>query len=246
MFLFVFILLSLIISRPTFAASTPYLNELNISGTQWVEIYNPDTASVDLTGWKIGNQSGSQFTIGSLNIGATSYASVTLNPTIFKNDESNYVELLNSSGSVDRAPSYSPNTLSGYSWSRQSKDNWCVANTSQNAANNACLVTPTPTPTVTPTATITPIKASTPTPTKEPTPTLEVAPTLEPTSSVPTPTTAVATIGTAINTGVTTSSVSAPKSHNIGIIFIIAGGILLLIPLIITQAPKWKAKIFKK
>lgn len=244
MLLFVLILFSLIFTQPVLGASNPFLTEVNISDSQWVEIYNPDNTSINLNGWKIGNQSGPQTTISSLEIGATSFAVFTISPSIFKTGESNYVELWNGGNSISRAPSF-PSNLGSSSWSRQSENNWCVIGSTKNSPNNSC---PTPTPTLTPTPTptkvpsIAPIASASATPTKGPTPTLEVAPTLEPTSAIPTTAPEV----TSNTVEPTIPSEPAPKSNNLGVIFIAAGAILLLTPLIITQAPKWKAKLSRK
>lgn len=244
MLLFVLILISLIFTQPALGASNPFLTEVNISDSQWVEIYNPDNTSINLSGWKIGNQSGSQTTISSLEIGATSFAVFTISPSIFKTDESNYVELWNGENSVSRAPSF-PSNLGSSSWSRQSENNWCVIGSTKNSPNNSC-PTPTPilTPTLTPTKTpsVIPTASVLATPTKEPTPTLEVAPTLEPTS-IPDP----SVQGTQVTSVETTpSSNPKPKKNNIGIIFIITGGLLLISPLLITQIQKWREKALRK
>ena len=227
MLFFVLILFSFIFSGPVFATSTPYLTELNVGGSQWVEIYNPGDASVNLNGWKIGNQSGPQTTITSLEIGATSYAVFTIDPTIFKVEDSNYVELWNDSNSIYRAPSYSPNTLSDRSWSRQTETNWCVANSSKGTQNNSCYVSATVTPTLTPT----------------PKPTIEIAPTLEPTT-IPKPTAVLSIQPESV--GTTTISEPTPKSKNLGLIFIIIGALLLISPLLITKIQQWKIKSPKR
>lgn len=246
MFLFVLIIFSFIFSKPAQAASTPYFTELNVASPQWVEIYNPGDTVVNLNGWQVANQSGTKATITNLEIGVTSYAVFTIDPTIFKVDESNYVELWNGSSSISRAPSYSPNTLSDRSWSRQSENSWCVASSSKGTQNNSCYVSATATPTPTLTPTITPTKATTPTIT--PKPTIEIAPTLEPTI-IPEPTSiSIPTVSDTqiANADTDVSSEVKPKKNNIGLIFIFIGGLLLLSPLLITKIQQWRTKSSKR
>lgn len=236
---------------PTFTQN-PYLTEVvpnPSTGFEWVEIYNPNNTKINLSGWIIGDSTSSnRKTISNLEISPNSYATFEITSSILNNNDSDYAELWNGNNSISRAPSY-PSNIGNFSWSRQSENNWCATNSSKNSSNNSCITptsTATSTPAPTPTSTVTPTKASTitptvtlsPTPTKQPTPTLEVAPTLEPTN-IPDPMVQGAQVTSAEAIG---SNDSKPKGNNLGIIFIVTGGLLLLSPLIITKIQQWKEK----
>lgn len=238
-----------VVPTPAFSQN-PYITEVMpnpSSGNEWVEIYNPNDIKITLTGWYINdstNSSTNRRSVNNFEINAKSYAVFELDKNIFNNTEDDYVELWNGNNSISRAPSY-PSNIGNSSWSRRSSSEWCVTENSKGTENKSCLnptPTTTPTPTLTPTPTKAPTSTLTPTqtitPTSEPTPTIEVAPTLEPTlASDP------SVLGSqTTSSGTTISDDDSPKSNSLGVVFIVAGGILLLSPLIITQIQKWKLK----
>ena len=65
----------------TFAGiATPVLiNEFTAKGTEWVELYNPTGASVDLTGWKLSDGEGDDLLSGSIAAGGYIVQNTSLN-----------------------------------------------------------------------------------------------------------------------------------------------------------------------
>ena len=164
------------------------INEFVITSTQWVELYNKGSSSVDISGWFIDDNGGTEkYTIP---------AGTTIAPSEFKVFESSsfnfntasadMAQLINGSSVVD-SYSYSqgPN---GASYGRQSdgSNTWVAfASSTKGSSNNSSTVVPTPTftPSPTPTPSNTPTPQNTPTPTKTPTPGATSTPTKTPTAT---------------------------------------------------------------
>lgn len=168
---------------------------------QWVEIYNKGSSAINIGGWFIDDDGGTQkFTIPS---------GTTINPSEFKVFESgnfnldwasgDTVKLLNGA-SIEDSYSYDtgPGTNKSYGRDTDGIGNWVVFNSlTKGSSNNTPFpeptTTPTPVPTNTPTPTPSPVATSTPTKTPTPTskPTNTPTPTKTPTptpSRTPTPT----------------------------------------------------------
>ncbi|MDO8452262.1 MAG: lamin tail domain-containing protein [bacterium] len=191
----------LTLTHPAFAAV--YVNEFlpNPSGpssedTEWIEIYNSDSSSIDLTGWQIDDESGGStpYTIPSgtmlTNNGFLVFEKSTTN--IALNNTGDSVRILNSSGSEIDVYSYPSSTTEDISYGRitDGGSTWSTFSaTTKGSSNNSGtpIVTPTPTNTNTPTPTKTPTNTPTPTSASSSTPTNTPTPTKKPTST-PTPT----------------------------------------------------------
>lgn len=156
---------------------------------EWVEVYNPTSSSVDLTGWKIGkNKAGSVSLSGSIE--SYAYKKVVFSPglandgfavTLFESgaDSTDVTKALESfpSGYAQNATTTTlescPNTTLVTSWMKEG-ETWKITTTISPDAQNSytALVTPTPSPTATPLATASPTPTASPTtaPTATPTP----------------------------------------------------------------------------
>lgn len=149
------------------------INEFAVEPSQWVELYNKGSSTLNISGWFIDDSGGSQkYTIPD---------NTTLTPSEFRVFESgifnfntastDVAQLLNGSN-VEDSYSY-PSAPNGASYGRQSDggNDWVVfATETKGSSNNSAVIVPTPT--FTPSPTLTPTKVpNTPTPTKTPTPT---------------------------------------------------------------------------
>lgn len=160
---------------------------------QWVELYNKGTEIINISGWFIDDNGGTQkFTIPS---------GTDINPSEFKIFESSYFNLnwtsedtINLLNGATLEDSYSyltgPGLNNSYGRDVDGVGNWVVFNSpTKGSTNNTSTPVPTATPTIIPSATPT----NTPTPTKTPTPTPTTKPTstpkVPPPTKTPTPTT---------------------------------------------------------
>lgn len=185
---FLTILLFFFISKTPVFAGDVVINEFLVDpdAQQWVELYNKGTEVVNISGWFIDDNGGTQkFTIPS---------GTNINPSEFKTLESSFFNLnrtsadsINLLNGITLEDSYSyavgPGVNNSYGRDIDGVGNWVIFNSpTKGSTNNASTPVPTATPTFAPSATPT----NTPTPTKTPTPT----PTTKPTSTpkIPTPT----------------------------------------------------------
>jgi hypothetical protein len=103
--------------------------ELNPPGTdygnEWLELYNPTSSSIDLSGWKIYTSGGRVYKIPDYTIIAPNSYIVVSFKMIFLNNENEYVILKDSTGAiVDQSPTISDVANNEYTWQRypNSKD----------------------------------------------------------------------------------------------------------------------------
>lgn len=196
-FLF-FISLFFFVVVPKSFATDIVINEFLVDpdSSQWVELYNKGSSSIDISGWFIDDDGGSQkFTIP---------ANTVINSNEFKIFESGLfnlnrgsadtIQLINGSITED---SYNYTIVSGennsYGRKTDGTGEWVLfSSPTKGSSNNNSTIIPSPTPTLsnTPTPTVTQVP---PTPTKTPTPTPTSKPTSTPkpsSSPTPAPTTA--------------------------------------------------------
>src|SRR5262245_10573559 len=139
------------------------------TGAEWVELFNPNPIDVDLSGWKVDDDTISppQTTIGAgVIIPANSLLVVLLTTNILNDTGSDAVQLLDLTGNPGDIEPYSSATA-GKSFARvpDASATWVKGTPSQGQWN--VLPGPTPVPTYTPTPTSTP--TDTPLPTNTPT-----------------------------------------------------------------------------
>lgn len=163
--------------------------------TEWIELYNTTSASVDLSNWQLDdvvNGGASPYTIPAGTTiaanGFLAFEKATTNIGLNNTDDS--VRLIDSNGTELDSYSYS-STLEDFSYGRTTdgSNTWVNFSTYTKGSSNSGGVqvtpTPSPTPTLTPTPTPTPTPTSTPTPTPTPSPTSTTTASATPT---PTPT----------------------------------------------------------
>jgi hypothetical protein len=237
------------------------INEYMADATpEWVELVNNNNFSVSIANWKLGDSTTNTKPIPSTTIPPNGYFTFDI-AGFFLNNNSDSVKIIDSSDTLIDSTSYT-STSPTYSWTKNTS--WCLAIQSKGSSNNSCYVTPTPIPTSTsvptstsaPTATLIPSNTSTPTPSNSPTttkyptstplPTLEIFPTLppEPTAVIE-PTVYLPDAPTISDpqvlgdmifpTPTKTPSKFTTSPTTIAIIFIILGGILLLIPILLIK-----------
>lgn len=189
--LFIGLLFVFLLPQDVFAQNDVIINEFLVEpdAQQWVELFNQGVTSVDISGWFIDDNGGTQkFTIPS----GTSIA-----PGEFKVFESSSFNLNTASAdevrlfngaTIEDSYAYNKSPGNGISYGRvvDGSNSWGIfANPTKGSTNN--VTTPLPTATATPTEVPTPTR--TPTPTKVPTPTHTPTPTKSPTpTKVPTST----------------------------------------------------------
>ncbi len=172
--------------KPTIVQANVVINEVHpnpLSGPEWVEIYNPDAESYELTGWTIEDQLSSStvaYTFGASTIQPGQFLVAEL-PSTKLNNTSDGATLKNSQGQIIDQMSYT-STTAGQSWSR-SPDGSGTFQLSQPTFNSAN--TPPTSPTPQPSASPVPEPSTTPSSTPSPSPI--PSPTASPTSS-PSPT----------------------------------------------------------
>lgn len=221
------------------------------SDTEWTEIYNNNDNQVQLTKWKLKTETTTRNIPDNTIINPKSF--YIFNTTNFYSDTvpktANIIDQNNNQ--IDSAGSYPAGLDNGLSWSKQIDNHWCQTFPSSNQVNSDCYSPPTLTPTDTPPPPNTPTPTLAPTSTNIPTPTITLTPTI---IFIPSPSCTdipeIITTFTPTPTGsvlsVSINSESSPESKktdslakNIPVIFMTAGGILLAVPLVITEFKKF-------
>ena len=154
-------------SKPQESYAKVYISEAMVypqtSESEWIELYNDNDFSVDLTNWYIDDieNGGSLPKILNINIEPKSYAVFNLTSSMFNNN-GDAVRLLDFNKNFKDGFEYSDGTQ-GKSWGRTSfeNDNFCLQEPTKNLKNSSCLVpTNSPTPTSNPTPTFFPTLTS--------------------------------------------------------------------------------------
>jgi hypothetical protein len=229
-------------------SSNIFITEVSpTSDTEWTEIYNANNGQVQLVKWKLQTETTTRNIPDNTLINSKSY--YVFNSTNFLSDSiPKTVKIVDQTGTqIDAAASYPANLDNGLSWSRQSDSFWCQTFPSSGQSNSGCYVPPSLAPTITntptPTPTNLPSPTSTPTPTNTPPPpTITLAPVNTPEIVLPTETPPTIT-GSVLSISISSESSEESKSgfslaNSLPIIFIAVGGILLAVPLIITELKK--------
>ncbi len=227
-----------------------YLNEISpTSDTEWVELYNDHDIPVQLNKWKLQTESSTRNLPDNLLIPPHSY--YIFNSSNFLSDPvGKTVKLVDQSGlPIDLSFIYPANMDNGLSWSKQSSTLWCLTLPSSQQSNFSCYTPPTDTPKPQPSAVaISPTTTPSPslTPSLSPTSTVVPTPELSPTSFpylTPEPSPAV-TSGSVLSSTDSVNDSPAESLFSLSsvmpLIFIVSGGILLLIPLIVREINKNK------
>ncbi len=185
-----FIIASYILVKPLFASSI-VINELMphpSPGSDWIEIYNPDSDNTNLSNWTLVDSTSTMKTLSGTIV---SNGFATFDVTNRLNNSGDSIYLKDPSGNI--IDNYSYNSDPGMNKSiGRSPDggNWTVLASSSKGSSNGeqssstPTPTPKPTPTPTPKPTIKPSPTPSPTPTHTPTPT----PTISPEANAPTST----------------------------------------------------------
>ncbi len=170
---------------PTRAFATLYINEFSsgTSGSDWVEIYNSDSSSVDLSNYIVRDSTSSNKHDLSGSIGGNSFISFDWDNNLNNDGDTIRLLLKSDESMIDQIVYGSSGTAapSGSATSGRSPDgsaNWTILSSSSKGSSNnsatpvpTATPTPTPNPTATPTPTTQAAATNTPTPTKTPTPT---------------------------------------------------------------------------
>lgn len=230
------------------------INEFQVepSNTQWVELYNKGQQAVDISGWVIDDDGGTQKYIIGNNISLPSQKCLSFQSGNFNFDiaSSDSARLIVNNETVDNySYSVSPGENISFGRSVDGGDTWITFNNPSrdklNSTGEVCLVpTPTPTPTLTPVPTSVPtssptntgVPAATPTTKPLPTPTLFISSTIKKVSPtinlIISPTdypTEVETTGTVLGESVESTSVGKGKGKELPIFFLLLGsGIMFL------------------
>lgn len=170
---------------PERAFAALYINEFSSStNPDWVEIYNSDPTSVDLTNYSVKDASTNSHALSG-SIGGNSFITFDWNDNL--NNGGDTIKLFLNDSLVDEVV-YGANGTAAPTGSQTAgripdgSPTWALFTTAtKGSTNNSPTVAPTPTPTPTaiptptpthaPTPTLTPTSAPTPTPTHTPTPT---------------------------------------------------------------------------
>jgi hypothetical protein len=191
-----FILLLVLLIFPFKVSAALYINEFSAGTTDmdWVEIYNSDSTSVDMSGYILRDSTSSNKLDLTGTLSGSSYLVFDWNNKL--NNDGDTIRLLKTDESVVDQVTYGDSgsvpAPSGSQTAGRLSDgapNWVlfVSNT-KGLPNNASSVvptsTPSPTPTSTPTPTPTRTPTSTPAPTATPTPTPTIKINLTPTPTI--------------------------------------------------------------
>lgn len=221
------------------------------SETEWIELFNQNDCPVQLNKWKLQTETATRNLPDNLVIDSNSF--FIFNSTNFLSDSTpKTVKLVDQAGAqIFISSAYPANLDNGLSWSKQSDNSWCSANPSPQQPNSGCYTPPTdtPKPTATSTPPPTPIPSVPPTITSTPIPTISPGP--FPTSSeedfsktddsdFADREQSPGLVLSAEDSFSIESSSSALKfpAAALSIVFIVLGGILLLIPLVISEIKK--------
>ena len=212
------------------------LNEIMpYSSTEWIEIYNRNNFDVKLTNWTIEDNISNTKNIPDIIIETNSLAIFEFS-SLLNNDQSDTLNLYNQDHQLINTYTYPSNNFDlTKSWSNVD-GTWCKTNTSKGAVNNSCL-SPTSTPTPSPTITPTPTKTLTPTPTPTPKITNTPSPTPDEEEVTFEQESEIEEEGSVLGQS---QEKSKDKKNYLPLFFILAGGLLLLSPLIVTTLKKWQ------
>lgn len=187
---YIFLVLLLFLIFPQKVDAQVVINEFQISPDQWIELYNKGESDIDISGWIIDDNGGTEkYNISDSTI-LKSKKCISFQSGKFNWSQSDdTVKLLNSTSELQEEYSYTTGPASDISIGRvvdgdgdlivlttQTKDNY-------NSTGESCLA-PTPSPSPSPTPTNSPTTAPTQAPTSAPTasPTIKPTPTKTPTS----------------------------------------------------------------
>lgn len=202
-------LLFIIFSRVTFAADI-VINEFQVepSSSQWVELYNKGISSVDISGWAIDDDGGTEKFIipNGTQLNSNAFQVFESSKFNLNTSSSDTIRLLNNDEVID-SYNYSKSPGSGISYGRitDGTGDWFTYNPPTKGASNNT-VTPLPTTTPSPTNTPTPQPA---TPTSVPTNT--PAPPSSTPTKIPAPTTVTPTPTKQLSPSPTIVLPTAPK-----------------------------------
>lgn len=175
--------------QSTFAADI-IINEFSVSSPQWIELYNKGNSVVNISGWFIDDDSGSQkYTVpDNTSIAPSEFKVFESSLFNFNTSSADTAQLLNGSN-IEDSYSYTKGP-DGKSFGRKTDGvgEWVTFLTdTRGASNNSSAIVPTATdtPTSTPVPTDTPkVPTPTRTPTPQNTPTPTKTPTLVPTEKI--------------------------------------------------------------
>lgn len=193
----VFILLFCIFSFPKNVFAALYINEFSSSSnSDWVEIYNSDSSSVDLTNYIVKDASTNTHNLSG-SIDGNSFITFDWNDNLNNNGDT--IKLTLNDNVIDEVV-YGANGIAAPTGNQTAgripdgSSTWTLFTTAtKGSTNNSPTVAPTPTPSPSPSPTPTPTKSPTPSP--SPTPTKAPTPTPTPTKA-PTPTPATSSKNT--------------------------------------------------
>ncbi len=148
---------------------------------EWVEIYNDEDKSIDLTGFTITDATNKKLKLNVDNIAALGFVIATASSGVLNNNDGDTVILKNNSNEIIESIAYSGSFNAEKSYFRcpNGGGNWFISTAiTKNSSNDGACNSLTPTPTSTPTPTITPTPHPSATPTLTPHPTITTAPTI--------------------------------------------------------------------
>lgn len=213
--------------QPHIIFAAVVINEIQVepASSQWVELYNTGPDTVDITGWAIDDNAGTQKFIipasTALPVGTCiSFQSGNFNWNTSSNDSA---LLLSGETRIDEyAFSKSPGDSMSFARNPDGTGDWTTSSAPSrdrlNSSGAPC-TTPTPTPTIIPTATPTYNPTPTKSPTNTPTPTNTPIPTATPTSAstqaAATPTPAKKNIPTPTKVSITSTPIITPTQDDV-------------------------------
>ncbi len=206
----------IIFSFPQKIYAALYINEFSSSGSSdWVEIYNSDSTSVDLTNYLVKDASTNTHNLSG-SIEGNSFITFDWNDNLNNNGDT--IKLTLNDNVIDEVV-YGANGTAAPSGSQTAgripdgSSTWTLfTNATKGSTNNSPTVAPTPTPSPTPSPTPTPTPS--PTPTKTPTPTPSPTPTKSPTPTTKTSLTPVPTIDPNREGGTESATFDEPVAGN--------------------------------
>ena len=182
--IYIIVVVSFFFLSPSVANAQVVINEVlpnpagNDEGTEWVELYNLGSISVDIAGYKLKDEAGHEQIITTGSISAGGWLQIYAEGSFSLNNTGSETLFLYDSTSQDPLNTFPYNgSTENKSWGRVPDGDNISTQLLEPTGGYANLVstpiptfTPTSTPTATPTPTPTPTKTPTPTPTKKPTP----------------------------------------------------------------------------
>lgn len=173
-------------------------NDNYLSVEEWVELYNPTSEEVDVSGWTLSPTHGETVTVSlpkGTVIETNGYYVCGRGSQWLDNDDESVILQDADGNEIDRTPAKSDEENNERSWARypngqdaDSDMDWRFQTSTKGSFNGGETPTPTPSPTPTPTPSPSPTPTITPTPSPSPTPTPTPTPSPLPTPTVsPTP-----------------------------------------------------------